>query len=191
MKKIAIVFMILGLVLFLAAPMTLAQEKAAPAKVVHKYIGSAKCKVCHNSPAKGEQYKKWAESPHAKAFDVLASEEAIKVGKAQGVDKPQESDKCLICHVTGYAAPASEKDVSFNQSEGVGCEACHGPGSDYKDMKVMKDKLAALAAGLVDPDEKTCVTCHNEKSPTYKKFVYADAYKLIAHPIPKEEPKKE
>lgn len=185
MKKTALVLMIVALMMFVLSAMVSAQE-GAPAKAAHKYIGSAKCKVCHNSPAKGEQFKKWTDSKHSKAFETLASPEAIEVGKKLGVEKPQESDKCLGCHVTGFSAPAEAKETTFNQTEGVGCEACHGPGSDYKDMKTMKDQAAAIAAGLVIPNEKVCVGCHNEKSPTYKKFVYAEAYKVIAHPIPKE-----
>jgi hypothetical protein len=194
MKKIAVIFMMIGLIAFIIGTVATAQEKAAeqkaaPAKIIHKYVGSAKCKICHNSPAKGEQYKKWSESAHAKAFEILASEKAIAVGKTLAVDKPQESDKCLVCHVTAFGVPADQKDVGFNQIEGVGCEVCHGPGSDYKDMKIMKDKAAAMGAGLLIPDVKTCLNCHNEKSPTYRKFVFADAAKLIAHPIPREAPK--
>ena len=41
-----------------------------------KYIGAAKCKMCHNKPDKVEQYKKWAEGPHANAMKVLSAEEA-------------------------------------------------------------------------------------------------------------------
>jgi hypothetical protein len=184
MRKAAAVLMVIGLAIFVVSGMSLAQEKAAPAKAGHKYVGAAKCKMCHNSPAKGEQYKKWSDSAHSKAFDVLATPEAIEAGKKLGVDKPQTSEKCLVCHVTGFSAPADVKEATLVQTEGVGCEACHGPGSGYKDMKVMKDRQAAIAAGLIIPDEKTCVGCHNEKSPTFKKFVYAEAVKLIAHPYP-------
>ena len=168
----------------------MAQEKAAetaPVKAIHKFVGASKCKMCHNTAANGEQFKKWTESKHSKAFEVLASEEAVAIGKKLGVDKPQASDKCLGCHLTGYAAPAADKAASYVATEGVGCEACHGAGADYMKMQVMKDKTASIAAGLVLPDEKLCVGCHNDKSPTYKKFVFADAAKLIAHPIP---PKK-
>jgi nitrate/TMAO reductase-like tetraheme cytochrome c subunit len=161
-------------------------EKAEKKDVGHKFIGSQKCKACHNSPAKGEQFKKWTESKHAKAFETLATPEAKEVGTKAGVDNPQTSEQCLACHVTGAAAPASAKDVSFNQTEGVGCEACHGAGSDYKDMKIMKDQAAAVAAGMVIPTEKTCAGCHNEKSPTFKGFEYAKMWAQIAHPIPEK-----
>jgi hypothetical protein len=176
--------------MFVFSSLLMAQEKAAapektPVKAEHKYVGAAKCKMCHNSPAKGEQFKKWTDSKHSKAFETLASPAALEVGKKLSIDKPQESDKCLGCHVTGFSAPATVKAATFAQTEGVGCEACHGPGSDYMAMKVMKDKPAALAAGLNIPNEKTCIGCHNDKSPTYKTFVFADFLKQIAHPIPK------
>ena len=50
----------------------------------------------------------------------------------------------------------------------------------------MKDKQKAVAAGLIIPDEKTCIQCHNDKSPTYKEFDYKKFYAKIAHPIPTE-----
>ena len=202
MKRIAAVLMTVVLVFFVFNMLAWAQEKTtteqpatkeAPAKMaMHKYVGSQACKMCHNTEASGKQYDKWMASPHAKAYAVLADSEALVVGKKAGVDKPQESAQCLGCHETGYSAPAEQKEATLKMTEGVGCEVCHGPGSDYKSMSVMKDKAKAMAAGLMMPDEKTCVgNCHNEKSPTYKPFVFADAAKIIAHPIPKKETVKE
>ncbi len=179
MKKAIVVVMALSLYVLMFSAMVAAEEGA-----VHQYIGSAKCKTCHNAEAKGAQYVKWSESKHAKAFEVLASEKALELGKAQGVENPQTSDKCLKCHVTAFGAAAEAKAESFDQSEGIGCETCHGPGSDYKKMTVMKDLEAAKAAGLIVPDEKTCVKCHNDQSPTFKEFNFETAYKAIAHPKP-------
>lgn len=94
--------------------------------------------------------------------------------------------------MTGYGQDASLFDAKFDMKDGVQCEACHGPGSDYKTMSVMKDKEKAVAAGLVLGDEKLCKTCHNEESPTFDKekgFDYQAMWALIAHPMPKEAPK--
>jgi hypothetical protein len=204
MKRIAVLLMSIGLMLLLLSAISAAQEKpateekaapeeskAAPEKIAHKYVGVTKCKVCHSMASSGNQYKIWSESKHAKAYETLATPAADSIGKTRDVEKPQESAKCLVCHVTGYEAPASAKAATFKQDEGVGCEVCHGPGSDYMPMKVMKDKEAAIAAGLQIPTEETCVNCHNEKSPTYKKFVFAEFEKQIAHPVPKkDEPAK-
>jgi hypothetical protein len=153
--------------------------------VVHKYIGTTKCKMCHNSEAQGKIYDKWAATGHSKAYQTLLSEQSKTIAKGMSIDDASKSDKCLKCHVAGYNEPTADK---YSMEEGVTCEACHGPGSDYWTMKIMKDKKQAMANGLVEPTEELCVKCHNKESPTYKPFKYADAYKLVEHHIPKAAP---
>jgi hypothetical protein len=168
-----------------AAPKDTTKKETA---VVHKYIGTTKCKMCHNSEAQGKIYDKWASTGHSKAYQTLLNEQSKGIAKGMGIDDASKSDKCLRCHVTGYKEPTADK---YSMEEGVTCEACHGPGSDYWTMKIMKDKKLAMANGLVDPSEKLCVACHNTDSPTYKTFKYADAYKLVEHHIPKAAPTPE
>ena len=124
------------------------------------YVGAKKCKMCHKGAKKGEVWEKWEKGPHAKALETL---------KAKGEDK---NPKCLECHVT---------DVKAAAEEGVGCEACHGPGSAYKSMSVMKDKAKAMENGLIEPTEAVCKKCHNEKSPTFKGFKYDEWVKKVDH----------
>jgi hypothetical protein len=156
-----------------------------------QYVGVKKCKMCHQSVEKGNQFGIWEASLHAKAFDTLATDAAKEVAKKTGLTTdPQASPECLKCHVTGYEAPATAKTDSWTQTDGVGCESCHGAGSLYKSMKVMKD----LTAGTQDPDavgfitgkKETCLKCHNESSPTFKPFNFEERYKIIAHPLPKK-----
>lgn len=163
-----------------------AQEKAAQEKAAaHKYIGASKCGMCHKAEAKGNQFGKWMASAHSKAFETLAGEKALAIAKEKKLAKaPNESPECLKCHVTGYGKAAELFDVSYKKEEGVTCEACHGPGSDYKAMATMKDKAAAMAAGLIMPDEKTCTGCHNSESPTFKAFDFKTEVAKIAHPNP-------
>lgn len=179
------------LVLLVVVVAFLSQELGAQADKA-QYIGSEKCKMCHSIKARGDSYGIWAKSKHAQAYVTLGTERAKEVAKKAGVNEdPQKSGKCLKCHVTAYDAPASAKAPSFKQEEGVGCEVCHGPGSLYQSMKVMK----ALAAGTQDPkavayvrgDKKQCVKCHNPDSPTYKPFKVEEAWKEIAHQVPKAE----
>jgi hypothetical protein len=152
------------------------------------YVGAAKCaKMCHKSAKQGEQLPIWEKSKHADAYKALATPAALETAKKAGVTgDPQKSDKCLKCHVTGFSADAKLKEATYSIEEGVGCEACHGPGKDYAKLSIMKDKKQALAAGLIVPDEKVCVKCHNQDSPNYKPFNFAEMAKKIAHPIPKE-----
>jgi hypothetical protein len=152
---------------------------------VPSYIGATKCKACHMAPAKGNQWKNWTESQHAKAFATLGTAEALAAAQKLGIaTAPQETPKCLACHVTGYSAPAEQKQATYKADEGVTCEACHGPGSEYKDLKVMQDQAAAVAKGLIVPNEKTCTKCHNADSPTFKGFTYAEMVKKVSHPNP-------
>jgi len=150
----------------------------------HAYVGADKCKMCHNSAAKGAQYTKWQESAHSKAYATLASDEAKKIATAKGIADPQKADECLKCHVAGHGTDAAMLTDKYKVEDGVGCEACHGPGGDYWKMDVMKDQAKAMAAGLVLPTEETCKGCHNEGSPSFKGFDFAAAKAKIAHPNP-------
>ncbi len=135
-----------------------------------KYIGASKCKMCHNKPAKGAQYDKWAAGPHAHALDVLKGDE-------------KNDPKCLRCHST--AVCVGEASVaSLDVSEGVSCESCHGPGSVYKSAGIMKNQKMALAKGMILPTEEVCRGCHNEESPTFKGFNYEEYKAKIAHNDP-------
>jgi cytochrome c553 len=151
-----------------------------------KYMGATVCKPCHNMEKKGKTYDKWAESKHASAYKTLANEESMKIAKDMKIEDPQKSAKCLKCHVTGYMATAEEKGPKYDMAEGMTCEGCHGPGEKYKDMKIMKDPKLAKEAGLIMPTEKECKTCHNQESPTYKEFKFAEAWKIIDHSYPKK-----
>ena len=138
-----------------------------------KYIGAPKCKMCHNKPEKGAQYDTWAKGPHANAMKSLSAEEA---------QKPE----CLKCHSTA-AAVDSKLVATIKVEEGVSCETCHGPGSRYKSMGIMKKREMALKNGLIIPDEALCKSCHNEESPTFKGFNYEEYLARIAHDDPTTE----
>lgn len=159
------------------------------AVAVPEIIGAPKCKSCHKAKT-GDQWKIWTESAHAKAFQTLASEEASKIAADKGLGEPQQEEACLRCHTTraslGAGAVVSDK-ANYADSEGVGCESCHGPGSDYKPSKIMEDPEAARAAGLVMiKTADGCTRCHNEESPTFKGFVFEERWADIAHPVPGE-----
>jgi hypothetical protein len=162
----------------------------------YQYIGAGKCFMCHKKDASGNQMQKWLDGPHAGAYETLASEESLAIAKEMGIGNPQEADQCLKCHVTAHGKPAAAFDAKFRAKDksdshlvdGVGCEACHGPGSEYKSNKVMKaittGETDGATVGLWAPDEALCVSCHNEESPTYKGFDFAEYSAKIAHPIP-------
>ncbi len=183
MKRYGVFTLVL---LFLTGSAIFAQKS----ETQRKFVGVKKCKTCHRKAEQGEQYKIWMDGPHAKAFDTLAGEEALKIGKEKGIENPQTSEKCLKCHVTAFGVDAAFLGTKYDMKDGVGCESCHGAGGDYYKKKTMKaitaGKTDPASVGLVLPDEKVCVSCHNDKSPSFKGFDFKEASKKIAHPIPDE-----
>ena len=140
------------------------------------YIGVKKCKMCHKGAPRGEVYEKWEKSFHARAFESL---------KAKGKEK---DPACVECHVTGFNAGGYKiGDANAADFEGVQCESCHGPGSVYKSMSIMKDKTKAMENGLITPTESVCKKCHDEtRCPAAKGFNFAEFVKKIDHTYTKK-----
>jgi YVTN family beta-propeller protein len=154
-----------------------------------KYVGVEVCGGCHKGPEMGYQLSRWRMSAHARAYAVLGTPTAETIAKQMGVgEEPVASAACLKCHATAYHDPAGGVLESYAVYEGVGCEACHGAGSDYTPEAVMRDKRSATLAGLKEVTRDTCLRCHQEAHG--KPFGYDAALKEIAHPteLPKEQP---
>lgn len=116
-------------------------------------VGPETCKACH--PA---AYEAWRATPHARARESLP-------------ERSRADARCLSCH-----APDLDDGIS-----GVSCEACHGPGRAYAARYVMRDPELSRAIGLVDPNERTCSSCHTDSTPSLVKFEYARKLPLIRH----------
>jgi hypothetical protein len=156
----------------------------------YKYTGVRDCSRCHKKDLMGDQTAVWKETGHAEAIETLKGDEAVKIAKEKGiVGPPHEADECVRCHATAHGVtPEQTEKRPLRVADGVQCESCHGPGSEYKSNKVMSDHDASVAAGMWDPgkDEKVCTACHNDESPTFKAFDYEERKEKIAHPIPEE-----
>ena len=147
---------ILILLAILAAWSVFLPQTVYAAKPFH--IGAEKCgRLCHKV-----EYGSWLATKHAKAFEMLPAADRAK-------------KECVQCHITG----------GLQELPGVQCEACHGPGSEYKSLSVMKSREKSIAAGLLLPTEKVCLGCHNSKSPHFKTFNFAEMVKKIHDHKPK------
>ena len=158
------------------------------AQTTHSYVGAETCGMCHKTEKQGSQLSIWQNSKHSKAFETLKTEKANQIAKEKGFQKPAvETPECLKCHTSGYGLDASLLGKKFKIEDGVQCETCHGPGSEYKDMKVMKDKELAIKNGLIVNDklETFCKGCHNSESPTFTEMNVEEAWLKIKHSIPK------
>jgi hypothetical protein len=96
------------------------------------YIGSDKCQQCHQ-PA----FAVWQKSKHAQAFQTLVNAKRPSLRQFDG--------ECVICHVTGFEYNTGYRnDVTTLNLKDVGCENCHGPGSEHVDNKNRKKALLKL-----------------------------------------------
>lgn len=134
-----------------------------------EYVGAKKCKICHKP-----EFAKWEGMKHFKAFDNLP-------------DDKKSDPNCIKCHTTGYGKKAAAKAVLNH----VGCEACHGPGSEYKSVKIMSKKLyksqpdvqhqMSLDNGMIIPNEQTCQGCHNQECEHSQPFDFNERWEIIKH----------
>lgn len=150
-----------------------------------KYVGSEKCKKCHE-----DAYKVWAGTPHAHAYETLAT-------KPKRPTLRQYDGECVVCHVTGFGNQTGFTDEARTPHlKNVGCEACHGPGSEH-----IKDKLNDELQKLMDPwkapekasdalktrlknlVDQSCQKCHDGDNDV--NWDFSKKWPKIDHPSPK------
>ena len=152
------------------------------------YVGEKVCRQCHHQSGLRDQFSKWRQTKHAKAYAALSMPEAKPIAELSGIDiPPHESPICLGCHTTAYNVEAWERDATMHFEDGIQCERCHGPGSEYSDAEIMSDQQRAIEAGLIMPTQMDCMVCHKEKGShvavlDVKAFVLEDAILEIIHP---------
>lgn len=185
-KKLFVGLMTLCLLLSVACVRLFSAEDAKEEVKVFEFKGAKLCINCHKELDNSVEV--WQKEKHAKAFETLGTDAA----KAINPDA-QTDPACLKCHTTGYGKPGGfALDLEDKKKEslvGVTCEACHGAGEKYNavmmqaKMKGDYSRDAAVEAGLLIPDEKTCVACHNEESPSYKEFKFDEMSEKIKHGV--------
>lgn len=150
-----------------------------------KYVGNAKCKVCHNKADKGKAWDVWKASKHANALASLKTDAAKEMAKKKGVaGDPATAPECLECHVMGYDVAKKAAPEGILAEDGVQCESCHGKASLHTEdaKKKMKGETVDMAAHIKKAvTEEDCKKCHNEKSPAYKPFDFKAMSEKIKH----------
>ncbi len=146
------------------------------------YVGVQVCGTCHEKPEMNFQLSSWLRSGHSRAYARLATPEAFRIAREWGVEgDPQRAERCLECHATVSPNRGSKVAEGFSVHEGVGCEACHGAGSEFAVEAIMRDPRAARMAGLKEVTAETCLRCHENAHG--KPFDLAVAWKAIEHPL--------
>jgi hypothetical protein len=148
---------------------------AADAPEPSKYTGPGSCSSpsCHGSVQPRDEttvlqneYSTWVvRDKHAHAFINLTNPVGTRIAKIMDLPKPDTAPRCLACHALDV--PVDMRARTFDLTDGVGCENCHGPASAWlgphttRDWKY--DKSLALGMyntrDLVKRTEK-CLTCH-------------------------------
>lgn len=150
-----------------------------------QYVGNQGCK-CHKP-----ELDEWEKSPHGKAFETLAAKnrsrdenKAMRDAKLDIKKDYDKDEKCLPCHTVGYDKPGGyDDDKSAKDLVGVGCEMCHGPGSEYRNLHKEKEetftRAEAKAMGAVSgkEDKAVCMQCHDHKDSPFnskldKKYMF-------------------
>ncbi|MHC4413756.1 MAG: cytochrome c family protein [Planctomycetota bacterium] len=187
-----------------AAALALAASDALQASEeegAYSYVGIKKCKSCHL-----DVHKSWTKTKMGQAFESLEAGHAQEIKEQHGLDPNKDYTQeaaCLKCHTVGYGKPGGyvPPDPGDRRAvrkakdlQGVGCESCHGAGSEY--VKIFQEidksqrsyKVEELyAAGMRKVDKSVCVECHNKEGPTFSAAEPFDYEKVMAEEEAKEE----
>jgi hypothetical protein len=158
----------------LGAPQRSASGAALDAP--HQYTGPGACSstTCHGSitplttnRVKQNEYSIWiVRDKHAKAYSALTGTVGERMGTILKLGKSENAPRCLACHALDV--PVSERARTFDMTEGVSCESCHGPAAAWlgphteRDWK-HEDSVAKL--GMYDTRDiikrtERCLSCH-------------------------------
>lgn len=168
------------LALGLAAAALSAQAADAPAlpyeaKAMHLGVVNCASSLCHGSISewKGSnvlqnEYVTWSRvDKHAlRASQVLLNDRSRRIAANLGLKRPAHEAKiCVDCH--GHNPPAERRGERFKASDGIGCEACHGPGENWIKSHVApgathEDNVRNGLYPTEDPVAlaRLCLSCH-------------------------------
>ncbi len=160
-----------GLAVVLGCLTALCAETPEPGK----YTGPGSCSspACHGGVQERKEtsvlqneYSTWVvRDKHAHAFTVLSNPVATRMAKIMGLEKADKAPRCLACHALDV--PLEQRARTFDLTDGVGCENCHGPASAWlgphtaRDWKYEKSLDLGLydTRNLIKRSEK-CLSCH-------------------------------
>ncbi len=167
-----------------------AQETPTLIKGSFKYQGPGACRDCHLEST-GRFHlgasRVWEHHVHSSAYQNLKRDYTVEIARrTRGIDDPLNDWRCVKCHVTAFGADDSQIASSYSQEDGVTCEVCHGPSSEYADADHGPDVANREAIGFrilknLPERREVCTSCHNPASPTYVPFNLREFSRDIAH----------
>jgi hypothetical protein len=156
--------------LVICSALALAQAAEGPG-----YTGPGSCASpsCHggvqvrsDTSVLQNEYSSWVvKDKHSRAFSILSSDASKRIARLAGLEQPDTEPRCLACHA--LAVPEAQRARTFDLTDGVSCESCHGPASDWLGKHTEKgwshERSVALGMkDLRDPATRAenCLTCH-------------------------------
>jgi len=148
-----------------------------PYEAKAKHVGVVNCasSLCHGSISewKGSnvlqnEYVTWSRvDKHAlRANQVLWNERSRRIAANLGLKQPAHEAKiCVDCH--GHNPPPEYRGERFKASDGISCEACHGPAENWIRTHVAPGATHAdnVKNGLYPTEDpvalaRLCLSCH-------------------------------
>ncbi len=165
-------------------PLQVAVKDREGKAVVPLYVGSDKCKKCHTSA-----YEIWQKTPHSHAYQTLVTEPYPS--------NRQYDAECIVCHTVGFGYRGGFTDAAKTPHlENVGCESCHGPGSEHvarpndrrwqelmNVWRAPEEETKEVKARRLGKIDEFCQQCHDgDNDVNWIHNAFERKWKLIAHP---------
>jgi hypothetical protein len=165
-------------------PLQVAVKDREGKTVVPLYVGSDKCKKCHTSA-----YAIWQKTPHSHAYQTLVD--------VQYPSNRQYDGECIVCHTVGFGYRGGFTDAAKTPHlENVGCESCHGPGSEHvarpknrqwqelmNVWRAPEDETKEAKVRRLGKIDDFCQQCHDvDNDVNWMHNAFERKWKLIAHP---------
>ncbi len=150
-----------------------AQTLPQNASDIHLGVGSCAGSTCHgavtpwrNSTVLQNEYVTWqTKDTHAKAYATLLNDASKRIAKNLGLPNAHEAKICLDCHANNVSSNLRSK--TFQLSDGVSCEACHGGAVRWLGIHIsgVANHAQNVAAGMYPTEDplaraKLCMSCH-------------------------------
>jgi hypothetical protein len=157
------------------SPPSFSQTRSTAYDSSGKYTGPGSCAStsCHGSitprmenDVLQNEYSTWiVKDKHAQSYKALTGNVGERMAGILGLGKAETAARCLACHALN--PPPTERSRTFDVSEGVSCESCHGPASGWLGPHTERDwtHQKSLALGMVDTRDlvkrtEKCLSCH-------------------------------
>ncbi|WP_294056365.1 multiheme c-type cytochrome [Sphingomonas sp.] len=164
-----------SLALLAAAAVLTGATAAPPAGGTFEGVASCAGTTCHGrmeadgAVVRQDELMRWQEpsSPggaHSRAYAVLSGRRAQQITATLGLGDAARAPACLGCHSTPVTGG---KGARYLTSDGVSCEACHGPASGWiaSHYAVGASHAGNVANGMTPLDRPlvragVCLDCH-------------------------------